>query len=313
VADSAPEDIDALFKLPLGEFTSARNALAARLKKDGRQAEASAAKALTKPSASAWAVNQLYWRHRQAFDRLLATGERLRRAQAGGADAREAANARRAVLRELAALATVLLRDENHSATRDLLRRVTATLEALSTYGEAPGAPVPGRLIDDLEPPGFDAVAGLLPSGGPRRASASPLRVPSRRAETAPRAAAKPSASAKDARIAAQREQEERKRALAAARTAVREAERALNAARKQAERAAAKRATAVARAKELEAERATLERQLARAAADTEAARATANQATAAADEATLAAESAERTLGSARDRLQRATDDKA
>jgi hypothetical protein len=38
-------------------------------------------KALVKPSITACAVNQLYWKHREAFDRLIATGERLRRAQ----------------------------------------------------------------------------------------------------------------------------------------------------------------------------------------------------------------------------------------
>ena len=79
---SAPADIDALFQLPLGEFTAARNALAAQLKKDRRHAEASEAKALAKPSVSAWVVNQLFWRHRKLFGRLIDSGDRLRRAQA---------------------------------------------------------------------------------------------------------------------------------------------------------------------------------------------------------------------------------------
>jgi hypothetical protein len=57
-------DVDALFKLPLDEFTSARNALAAQLKKVGKQAEAIEVKALVKPSVSAWVVNQLYWQQR---------------------------------------------------------------------------------------------------------------------------------------------------------------------------------------------------------------------------------------------------------
>jgi hypothetical protein len=81
-APGAPTEVDALFKLPLGEFTSARNALAAELKKAGRPAEASAVKALVKPSVSAWVVNQLYWRHRGLFDRLVAAGDKMRHAQA---------------------------------------------------------------------------------------------------------------------------------------------------------------------------------------------------------------------------------------
>src|ERR1044071_1512091 len=77
-----PPDIDALYKLPLPEFTAARNALAGRLKKAGRADEAERIKALTKPSVPAWAVNQWYWEHRDVFDRLIASGERLRHAQA---------------------------------------------------------------------------------------------------------------------------------------------------------------------------------------------------------------------------------------
>ena len=68
------DDIDALFKLPLAEFTSERNTLAARLKKEGRRNDADRVKLLAKPSISAWAVNQLYWDHREAFDQLMASG-----------------------------------------------------------------------------------------------------------------------------------------------------------------------------------------------------------------------------------------------
>jgi len=68
---------DELFRLPLSEFTAARNALAAKLKKDGDSEESDRIKALAKPPVSAWVVNQLYWKHRGAFDRLFAAGERF--------------------------------------------------------------------------------------------------------------------------------------------------------------------------------------------------------------------------------------------
>src|SRR5437870_10710665 len=71
------DDVDALFKLPLMQFTLARNGLAGRLKKMGRSDEAQEVKSLTKPSISAWAVNQLYWRHRDLFERLIAVGKGL--------------------------------------------------------------------------------------------------------------------------------------------------------------------------------------------------------------------------------------------
>jgi hypothetical protein len=292
--------IEALFKLPLGEFTAARNALAAQLKKEGRTAEANEVKALAKPSASACVVNQLYWRHRECFDRLLATGERLRRAHAAqltGDAARDSVNARREVMAELAMLAERLLRDGNHSATRDLMRRVTSTLEALSSYGSLPGAPVAGRLTDDLEPPGFEAVAGLLPESEKRGARGQiQMALPH----------AEPATKRPGGADAAHRGEKDRKELVAAAKAAVRDAERALSAARKQAERAAAKAETAAKRAKEIEAQRAQIEKQLARVLNDAQAAQAHASEAATSANEATKAAEGAERALELARQRFQ-------
>src|SRR6185503_4854884 len=82
--DDLDKDLEALFRLQLAEFTGARNALAARLKKSGRGDDAARVKALAKPPISAWAVNQLYWNHRAAFDRLIVSGERFHKAQTSG-------------------------------------------------------------------------------------------------------------------------------------------------------------------------------------------------------------------------------------
>ncbi|HET7607947.1 MAG TPA: hypothetical protein VFL84_04675 [Gammaproteobacteria bacterium] len=292
---SASGEIEALFKLPLGEFTSARNALAAQLKKAGRAEEANAVKALAKPSASAWVVNQLYWRHRESFSRLLAAGEKLRRAHAAQLTG-DAVNARREAMTELTKLAElIVMRDGTHSATRDLMRRVTSTLEALSSYASSPEAPIAGRLTDDLQPPGFEAVAGLLPQSGKARGQAK-MRLPH----------AQPATNRASNVAAARRDEKGRKELVAAAKTAVRDAQRALNAARRQAERAAAKAEIAAKRAKQIEAQRAQIEKQLARASADAQAARAGASEATTAVNEATKSVESAERALELARQRLQ-------
>ena len=86
--DELEADVDALFRLPVAEFTVARNALAAELKKSGRGEDAARVKALAKPSISAWAVNQLYWDHREEFDQLIALGERIHQAQKSGNVAR---------------------------------------------------------------------------------------------------------------------------------------------------------------------------------------------------------------------------------
>lgn len=285
---TARTDTDALFKLPLEEFTSARNALVAQLKKAGKRAEADEVKALTKPSVSAWAVNQLYWRHGDLFGRLLKTGDRLRKAGQLTSDAtRDAAHERRELVTALAGIAADLLRDGNNGATH-VVRRVASTLEALSSYGSLAGAPAAGRLSDDVEPPGFEALAGIVPSKAPAK--------PARRAE--PSGAA--SSNAKN----------ERKRLLAEAKAAVRTAEKTLRAARNEAERAATKESAAAKSAKSTEDQRARLEKQLARAAADAATARKVAGDAAAKAAAATRALEGAELALEQARLRLEQLND---
>jgi hypothetical protein len=77
---------------------------------------------------------------------------------------RERAEARREVLGELLRLADRLLRDSGHNPTSETMRRISTTLEALSAYASDPNAPTPGRLQEDLEPPGFEALAGVIPT-----------------------------------------------------------------------------------------------------------------------------------------------------
>ncbi len=278
------DEIDALFKLPLGEFTPARNALAARLKKAGEQAQADAVKALPKPSVPAWVVNQLYWRYREAFDRLLVAGDRFRKSPG----TREFLEARRNAQAALVPIATSVLQDAGSSGTREMLRRITTTLEALAAYGSLPDAPRAGRFTVELEPLGFDLLAGLLPpSGGGRRGVEKHERVPN-------------PASLKDAR------EEERKRVAAAAKTAVRDGERALRTARSQAERTAATLDTAAKRAREAERRRTKAEKQLAGAAAEADVARQREREAEVNARKTALEAESAERLLDLARRKLE-------
>jgi DNA repair exonuclease SbcCD ATPase subunit len=176
-------DVDSLFKLPLDEFTAARNALASRMKKSGRAEDAASLRALSKPSISAWVVNQLYWRNRQDFDRLIKTGQQFVKAQSAQlsgkpANLHAALDARREALSELTTLATGILHQSGHAPSPDMMRRITTTLEALATYGEHPEAPRAGRLTDDIDPPGFEALAALIPrSGSTSKTSYEPTRV----------------------------------------------------------------------------------------------------------------------------------------
>jgi hypothetical protein len=183
------DDVDELFMLPLAEFTAARNALARQLKQAGRGNDADFVKTLSKPSISAWTVNQLYRKHRDAFDRLLATGERFRQAQtsrtAGMAGMRGVLKERREALSHLSDLATSLLRDAGHNQSPDTIHRITTTLEALSAYSSVPDGPRPGRLTHDVDPPGFESLASLMPGAGVLTLTAKPQRVTSSQSDRA--------------------------------------------------------------------------------------------------------------------------------
>ena len=176
------DDIDALFQLTPPEFVTARNALATQLKKAGQNDVARRVKALPKPSISAWTVNQLYWKHRAAFEKLLANGERFRQAQVSrlagkGTDIHKLLNERREELSAMSRLAAQILQRSSGAAPSGVMRRITATLEALSAYGTLAGAPSAGRLVEDVDPPGFDALAALVPRVGDDSRAVSPSKV----------------------------------------------------------------------------------------------------------------------------------------
>lgn len=303
---AAQSDIDALFQLPLQEFTAARNALATKLKKGGHAKAADQIKALTKPSAPAWAVNQLFWNHRIALDRLLAAGERFRKAQTAqlagkSADIREPLEARRAALSDLSSRAAKILTEAGSAAAPDTMRRVTTTLEALSTYAGVPGTPQAGHLTDDVQPPGFEALAALVPSSDRSGRPAGPPRVIPFENKKPPKKASKPASPADEkARDA------ERKAQIAAARAAVQEAERMLHDSKKAAQRAEEELKKAAARSKEAEAAKAKAEQAMERASAEADEARKHARAVAAKAEEAAQEVEDGERALDKARRALE-------
>jgi hypothetical protein len=183
------DEVDDLFKLPLAEFIDARNALAKRLKQSGRADDANLVKTLVKPPISAWTVNQLYWNHRSAFDRLLAAGQRFHKAQTSSAsgklaDLRGSLDARREALTHLSELAESLLSEAGHNASPETIRRITTTLEAVSAHASPNDGPTLGRLSQDVDPPGFELLAAFIPAGGTMKGSAAPARNASAAATT---------------------------------------------------------------------------------------------------------------------------------
>ena len=296
------DDLDALFALPLTEFTAARNALATRLKKAGETGDAERIKALVKPSVAAWVVNQLFWKHRIAFDRLLDAGQRFRNAQTAqlagkSADLRAPLEARRAALSELSTHAATILVDGGSAATPDTMRRVTTTLEALSTYAGIPDTPLPGRLTDDVQPPGFEALAALVPRVGSDRAGGPTRVIPFEFKQPSRKAAARKATDPVDEKARAA----ERKAQAAAARAAIQEAERTLRDARKAAQKAEEELKKAAARAKEADAEKQKLDQQFEKLTAQADEARKNARAVAAAAEGAAQEVEDAERALDKA------------
>lgn len=268
-------EIDALFQLSLAEFTEGRNALAKQLKSEGRTLDAERVKALAKPPAPAWAVNQLYWQDPKAIGRLLTLGERLRKAQTGqlrNADLRALLEEKKQMTAALLTKASAILDEAGHAASADSMRRVSATLEALAAWGDMEGVPRAGRLSAELEPPGFDTLAALM--GGKKVEAEKVLLF------RAPKPAEDPAAM------------------RARLREAVQAAEKALREAHRDAERAESALAKANARVAAVETQRQEIEARYAEAA---EAARLAASEA----KKSAQAVAEAERSLAKAKGTL--------
>ncbi len=169
-ADIEP-DIDRLYQLPLDEFVQARNDLAARVRAESQEDAAMRVHSLAKPSVSAWAVNQLYWRARPEFDALMKAGQKLRATQqatlAGrAADVRQAGKERDAALVAALDRTLALLRESDHPATPAMRLRIATDLDALAAYGGSPPGGAAGRLVDDLDAPGFEVFEGMRARAG---------------------------------------------------------------------------------------------------------------------------------------------------
>jgi hypothetical protein len=155
--------LDDLFQRPPEEFTAARNALAKTLTGDG----AREVKALRKPNAVAWAVNQLYWKARPAWDALMKAGHALRAAQIGALKGRKS-DVRETTLKHRKALTDAVTRARQIAGSARVnpdTDQLTRMLEALSLMPEPPDAA--GRFVDIVHPSGFSALAGVQPVAPP--------------------------------------------------------------------------------------------------------------------------------------------------
>jgi hypothetical protein len=213
-------ELDGLFRAPLSEFIAARNALAAAVKKRGDAAGSKRVKETSKPSPSAWAINQVFWRSRPLFDALIEAGDEYRRAQRAvlEGEARtleEEERTRRVAIDEVERRAVWFVRAQGQDASPTLLRRIRTALEAIASYGSENPDPVRGRLVADVESPGFAALASL----GPITPAAVPPSKESATPNAHPTVGELPSTAAERDREAGRLEEMEKaERDLAAAR-----------------------------------------------------------------------------------------------
>jgi hypothetical protein len=168
---SQPElerELDRLYGLPLDDFTAARDELAKRAREEGERALAARIKELRKPTVSAWAINRLAREHELDLQRLLKAGERLTQTQLeaiAGKDAQSFLEARRDENNALAILvkaARTLLEREGRGTA--VLERIGRTLRAAATTEEGRQLLKQGRLSQDIQSSGFDALAALRPA-----------------------------------------------------------------------------------------------------------------------------------------------------
>ena len=208
-----------LYALPPGEFTRARDERAKALRKEGRRDEADAVKALRKPTAAAWALNQLARTRPKDVERLLAAGQELRAAQEellGGGDRgpfQSAAAQERDEVAKLASEALKLVTEAGERVTPALQEKIAGTLHAAALDEETAAELREGRLVRERE-----AIGGF----GDLGAVAAPARS---------KPAGRKTAAPKKQRGKTDRASAERRERLAAARTDERHARRELEAA----------------------------------------------------------------------------------
>jgi len=162
-ANSMDDEIDQLYQLPLDEFTSARNALA---KTSG--GKASEIKQLEKPNSAAWAINQVFWRQRPVYDKVIAAASARRDAyrqmlagkssDVAGADAEH-----RAAIKSATQAAREQLEKSGGKPTDQVMTAIAETLDAL------PAAEAPGRLTKSLKRIGFDGLEGAPVAAAPKK------------------------------------------------------------------------------------------------------------------------------------------------
>jgi len=216
----------AVYRGPLEEFISRRDALAKELRAAKRREDADRVKALRKPSRTAWVLDNIVHEDPSVLDQLAAAIGAAQTVRSG-ADLRAALDNVRTAIRDVAAAgARVAIRAGQPIDASALVTAVHAVIGETSAFNDLRA----GRLVEVPAGGGLDILSAITisvpspPSVAPSQPIAAPIPAP-------PNAAP----SAESARQAEQKAA----RAIAAARADLQRAEASLATAREQSDRAA--------------------------------------------------------------------------
>jgi hypothetical protein len=184
VADALVKESQKLYRLPLSEFTAARNARAKALKQDDPELAAAVA-GLPKPSVSAAALNELVREDPSEVRALIQSGKRLRQAQEAAVSGKKGADLNAAIKEHRAALDRVQRDLRRRKLSGPTVEKAMQTLRVTSVDPELQPLLERGILHEDLAASGFGLDPGLVPAQPKQRAAAA-------KPAPAPKPAAKP-------------------------------------------------------------------------------------------------------------------------
>ena len=193
-----------LYQVQPSEFVRARNALAARLRKAGRTAEATDVAKLRRPTPILWAVNHVAHQQPGEVKQLIEATDALKMAQLGRRKDVDAATTRqRNALQNLVTRAAAALQSVGLAASPAVLRRVSATLLGAAADPRARPQLREGRLTEELLAPGFEVFGGMTPRERPaslaarQRPRASPPQLAPTESRAVERAAQREASAAR--------------------------------------------------------------------------------------------------------------------
>lgn len=187
---SVLREVDALYGLPLEDFTAERNALARSLRERGERAAAQEVGKLPKPTRVAWMVNQLARARPRELAAYLKAGDKLAKLhgkplQKRGAatELRKAAEEERTALAPLLEAARGFATKQGRFPTEGAVEGVRETLHGALVDESARPLLEQGRLTVEIPPPGLGFLATVAGASLPRAPSRSATKAEDARRE----------------------------------------------------------------------------------------------------------------------------------